>query len=129
MTGGDSGHSAPRRSLARTAYAAAFTAMYAAVVVVSLIPSKALPQLNLSDKIEHLLAYAVLAALGDIAFPNRRRVLAVGLLATGVGLEFLQGAMGLRRQAEVLDALANGLGVAAGLGFSTLLHRLVRSRV
>ena len=50
----------------RTAYAVAFLGTYIAVLVASLLPTSALPEVRLSDKIEHFVAYAVLAVLGGI---------------------------------------------------------------
>lgn len=109
--------------MGRTIYAVAFVGAYIAVVVASLIPTRSLPQVTLSDKVEHFIAYALLAALGAKAFPGRPWLLAGALAANGVGVEFLQQAMGLGRQGEVLDALANTLGIAAGLGVSWLMAR------
>ena len=107
----------------RTAYAVAFLGTYIAVLVASLLPTSALPEVRLSDKIEHFVAYAVLAVLGGKAFPARPWLLATALAANGVGVEFLQHAMALGRQGEVLDTLANTLGIAAGLGLAGVMAR------
>ena len=107
----------------RTAYAVAFLGTYIAVLVASLLPTSALPKVDLSDKVEHVIAYAVLAVLGGKAFPGRPWLLAAALAANGVGVEFLQHAMALGRQGDVLDALANTLGIAAGLGLIWLMRR------
>ena len=109
--------------MGRTIYALAFLGTYIAVLVASLVPTSSLPQVTLSDKVEHFIAYAVLAALGAKAFPGRPWLLAMVLVANGVGVEILQQAMGLGRQGEVLDALANTLGIAAGLGLIWLMRR------
>ncbi|HEX5776160.1 MAG TPA: hypothetical protein VFX95_05710 [Caulobacteraceae bacterium] len=112
--------------MGRTIYAVAFLATYIAVLVASLVPTSSLPQVTLSDKIEHFIAYAVLAALGAKAFPGRPWLLAAALVANGIGVEILQQAMGLGRQGEVLDALANALGIAVGLGAVSLMRRRER---
>ena len=49
---------------------------------------------------------------------------AVGFVAMGIGLEFLQGTLGYR-QADVLDMVANTLGIAAGWGAARILPRLL----
>lgn len=48
----------------------------------------------------------------------------IGFLAMGVGLELLQGLSGLREY-DVMDMLANGVGVAAGWIAAPLLPRLL----
>ncbi len=88
-----------------------------AVVVLSLVPT---PQMDLprdSDKVQHVLAYAVLAAAAVQVFRSGRALLvaAIGLVSMGVLLEFVQGAATTYRMADPADALANALGVALGL--------------
>ena len=112
--------------MGRTIYAVVFLGTYVVVLVASLVPASSLPQVTLSDKIEHFLAYAVLAVLGARALPGRPWLLAIVLAANGVGVEILQQAMALGRQGEVLDALANTLGIAAGLGAASLMRRRER---
>lgn len=92
-----------------------------AVVILSLLPGNDVPSVGVSDKIEHLVAYALLGLAGGLAFPTRRGaiVLLVLLPLLGVALEIAQ----LRvpeRSADVADALADWMG--AGL---TLLPILV----
>lgn len=94
---------------------AVFVAACATIAWLSLAPTKAIPQVSMSDKIEHSLAYLGLALIGAFAFPERLRRLAAGLFLGGVAVEFLQAAMGLGRQGDPLDALANTLGIATGL--------------
>ncbi len=69
------------------------------------------------DKVEHFLAYLVLSAWAVMLFAQRRAqaVAAAALIGLGVGLEFAQGAFTATRQADSADALANALGVLAGL--------------
>jgi VanZ family protein len=86
-----------------------------AVIYLSLTPAP--PQLELpqSDKVGHVLAYAVLM-FWFIQIYHQRRVrilIAVGFIFLGVGLEFLQGYAG-ERQFEIEDMLANTVGVALG---------------
>jgi len=92
----------------------------ALVVVLSLTPP---PELDAPlpphfDKLEHFAAYSALA-FGAVQLFARRSVLAlvaVLLVALGIALEYAQGALthGLRER-DGFDALANSLGVAAGM--------------
>ncbi len=89
------------------------------VVVLSLIPMPDLGQLpSGTDKVEHFLTYAALAAGAVQLYPRWRSLLSVGvaLVLMGIGLEYAQGALTEYRMMDRMDALANTLGVIAGLG-------------
>lgn len=107
-------------------------ALLVLVVVTSLLPASELPAAPFEgiDKLEHFLAYAVLAAGAAMLFARRgwQVALALALIALGIGLECAQGALTDSRQADPLDALANGLGVLAGtaLGWTPARHWLQR---
>lgn len=105
----------------------------AVVVVASLLPADELPSTGFSgaDKIGHFLAYAVLSTYATMLLERRRpqALAAIALIGMGIGLEFAQGAMNAARMADTADALANALGVLAGLAagstrFARLLQRL-----
>ena len=87
------------------------------VVVLSLVPPPPMELPRHGDNVEHLLAYALLAAAAvQVWRPGRPLLLAgLGLVLMGVLLEFAQGALTATRQADPFDALANTLGVALGL--------------
>lgn len=90
----------------------------AVVVVASLLPPGDLPPVPKgTDKVEHFLSYAVLAAGAVQLFARRLSLLGacIALALMGVVLELLQAQMALGRSMDVLDALANTLGVLAGL--------------
>ena len=85
-------------------------------------PPPPLPPLpDNSDKLEHLLAYFVLAACAVQLFAGRRALglAAVGLVALGIGIEIAQGLLTTTRAADPRDAVANTLGVV--LGMATVL--------
>jgi VanZ family protein len=88
-----------------------FTAAAIAVVVLSLLPRDSLPSVGMSDKYEHLVAYALLAANGWLAFPTRRAALWLMLLLPlmGITLELAQTFVP-GRSGEVADALVGALG-------------------
>lgn len=90
----------------------------AIVVVLSLVNLSGLPPVpEGGDKVEHFLAYALLSASATQLFARRMGCMVVALLlvAVGVGLEFAQGALTTTRMADPRDAVANTLGVLAGL--------------
>lgn len=101
----------------------------AAVIVLSLVNLSGLPPVpEGGDKVEHFLAYGVLSAAAMQLFATRRGCLIVAalLVALGVGLEFAQGTLTTTRMADPRDALANTLGVLAGLAtLPTPVHRLL----
>lgn len=87
------------------------------VVVVCLMPPPPLALPQNSDKVEHFLAYFLLAGSAVQLF-RRGRALAwagIGLVLMGVGIEIAQGALTQTRMADPADAVANGVGVVAGL--------------
>ncbi len=89
----------------------------AVVVFGSLLPARDLPSVGLSDKWEHFLAYAALAA-GAVQLFQRRLswgFICMLLVLLGIGLEYAQGAMDMGRMADRNDALANTIGVLIGL--------------
>jgi VanZ family protein len=100
-----------------------------AVVVLSLVNLSGLPPVpEGGDKVEHFLAYALLSAAAVQIFRERRTCVAVAfaLVGMGIGLEFAQGLLTTTRLGDPRDALANTLGVIAGLStaFTPLRHLL-----
>ena len=101
----------------------------AGIVWLSLTPSPPEIDFQDSDKLGHLLSYAMLMLCFVLAYRGWRARLAHALLflAMGVGIEFAQAALGYR-MFEGLDMLANaagiGLGWAAGHALSPLAPRL-----
>ncbi|MEO7259526.1 MAG: VanZ family protein [Luteimonas sp.] len=90
-----------------------------AVVAVSLLPARELPQSPFSgfDKLGHFLGYAALSAYGGMLFARMRSQswTAAGLVALGIGLEYTQALLTDSRSGDLHDAVANTLGVLAGL--------------
>lgn len=89
----------------------------ALAIFVCLAPIDQLPQPpDMSDKSEHFIAYLLLSLwFGGIYVRSRYWIIAAGLVVMGVLIEFAQGAMGLGRQADFRDVIANCSGVLAGL--------------
>lgn len=91
-------------------------------------------ELQISDKWIHFLLYfswVVLLYFGSSrAYKRkleRKKVLVYWLAAITVGvvIEFMQGAMGLGRSADVYDALANSSGAITGVILSRIIHRIL----
>ena len=110
------------RSLKPLRFPVAWSALWclaiAAVVVFSIMPAPDLPDAPGSDKLHHFLAYFALAASAVQLFARWPALLGagLGLVLLGIGLEHAQGSLTGTRFADRWDALANPLGVIAGLG-------------
>ena len=90
--------------------------MVASALLVSLLPGESLPSTGMSDKLEHAIAYAILALWFAGIYPRSRYgLIALGLFIMGVGVEFAPGAMHLGRHADARDVVANTSGIAIGL--------------
>jgi hypothetical protein len=99
-------------------WAVLWCAAVAATVIGSLMPAADLGALpSGSDKYQHFLVYALLAAGAVQLYPRWPSLLSVGvaLVLMGIGLEYAQGAFTADRMMDRMDALANTLGVIAGL--------------
>lgn len=84
------------------------------LLALALVPGPALPEVEVSDKLLHGLAFAFLMLWFSALYPLRQawRV-ALALLGYGVVMELLQGLSG-QRSAELRDLLADAAGIAAG---------------
>jgi VanZ family protein len=94
----------------------------ASVVLVSIVvwgslqTSVNLPAPGGFDKVEHLGTYGFLAVWFTGLFPRRRdAIIALVLLGLGLSMEIGQYLMGMGRDADPFDMLANTVGVALGL--------------
>lgn len=111
-------------------------ALYAGLVLfLSLMPDSGAPSYGW-DKANHFAAYGVMSfffmrAAVMYGVPSSRAALAAIIAASlfGIGVEFLQS-FTLTRKAEVLDALANGLGAVVGAaGFAAFSRIKNRAEV
>nr|WP_295378965.1 VanZ family protein [Pseudoxanthomonas sp.] len=94
----------------------------ATVVALSLGPPPPFPDMpSGTDKLEHGLAYFLLAAGAVQLFRSRGGWMVAGLalVLVGIGVEFAQGAYTSDRMRDPFDAIANTVGVL--LGLSTVL--------
>jgi len=105
------------------------------VAVLSLINPSALstPNIHVSDKFLHGLAYTGLIWSWLFVFRNNRTILImlsifVGVLAFGILLEYLQGEFTTTRTADWKDVVANSEGMLLGLLSFPILYRLFFKR-
>jgi len=110
------------------ARAAIFAAAVALVLYVSLSPAETLPGTSLSDKVQHALAWGALTGLGLALAPLRWREVAGFCLVLGIGVELAQATMGLGRQGDWRDFVADAAGVLIAIRLGQLVQRLIRSR-
>jgi VanZ family protein len=107
-------------------------------VVASLVPSHDLPKFGgVSDKLEHVVGYSVLALYFAGMYPKSRYpMIGIGLLFMGIVIEGLQGAMKVGREADLRDVYANTAGIVCGLtlaliwlgGWAQRVEALTRKR-
>lgn len=85
-------------------------------LVVCLVPFAPSGGPRISDKVSHLVGHGGLAIYFAGLVPRARWwKIFVFLLLFGIGVEFAQASMGLGREGDIRDVLANSLGAALGL--------------
>jgi len=78
-----------------------------------------------SDKVQHVIAFATLAALGSLAYPVTSVLrLLMGLSAFGAAIEFVQAIPALHRDSDVVDWIADTAAVLVVL----MVIRALRAR-
>jgi VanZ family protein len=116
-------------SIAMTLGRIGFVCGIIAVTTLSLLPQQMLPDLPLWDKLEHLLAYGLLALTGGLGFPGWRAQVRIATLLFVLGV-LVEGAQAFvpGRDASVGDALANALGIGFGMGTARFASALLLTR-
>ena len=105
---------------------------WALCIVLSLVsPLQVGVSIDNSDKIGHFLAYVTLSAWAVMIFERRKHWAwaALALVLLGITMELAQGALTDNRLMDPLDAVANGLGVLAGLCVGLTPVRVLLLRV
>ena len=104
-----------------------FWISFVAINILALSPAPYLPPLeifNWWDKAQHSIAFATLAVMAVLAYPEAlKRRIAFLLIVQGVLIEVLQYFSGYR-YGDWQDALADGVGVLLGLCLVAWLMRL-----
>jgi VanZ family protein len=104
---------------------ASFWLCFAFAATMALLPMPPrVPIDRFGDKFEHMLAFAVLAALVQLAYPAASRLrLALWLSLFGAGIEVAQAIPFLHRDSDLRDWLADTAVLAPVLGIPALLAR------
>jgi VanZ family protein len=109
----------------RKALVAAGWAWAGAIVWLSLTPAPPEVDISEGDKIGHFLGYGLLMFWFAQLYAKRRTrvAYALGFIAMGVGLEFLQAQLGYR-SFDLFDMYANTVGVLLGWAAALVLPRI-----
>lgn len=111
----------------RLAARAAFVVLLVASLVSFLTPADDLADPGVDDKVAHALTFAVLALAGRVAGWRPLPLLA-GLAAYAVVTEVLQHVLPIGRHGDVLDVVADLVGVLLGLALASVVARLAVRR-
>jgi VanZ family protein len=103
----------------------AFYATATLVAALSLAPAATLPSTSIGDKMEHVIAYAVLGLLGAASSARGATRVILGLSAFGIAIELLQ-MLSPGRSPDLLDVLADIAGAGLGCGAAIALRRMTR---
>jgi VanZ family protein len=91
-------------------------AMVLFILYSTLAPSRLVPDLHVNDKIEHATAFFGMTFwFGGLVARRRYGVLGIVMSAFGAGIEIAQGTMGLGRDMDVHDWIADTCGVVLAL--------------
>lgn len=97
----------------------------AILLYLTLAPEQEVPGAGLVwDKAEHALSWAVLTGAGLLLSTRRRWAIGVFALVFGAVVEVLQANMGLGRDGNWLDLVADCVGIAAAYLVWALMRRL-----
>lgn len=104
-----------------------FASLFA--LVMALLPQPPYtPTQDLSDKLDHIIAFATLALLAGLAWPRAPRLLVIERLSFfGALIEVAQSIPALGRDCDILDWVADTLAVIVVIGLITLLRRRRRA--
>ena len=105
-----------------------FWSALAVSFVMAILPHPPVLPGSPTDKVQHILAFATLGALGSIAFPQVPLMrLALWLIAFGALIEAVQAIPALNRSSDLADLLADALAVVvAAPAARWLIRRLER---
>lgn|GEM_PF-6845891 len=97
----------------------------AVIAVLASLPGDRVPAPLLwsTDSARHVLAFAVVSVLWLRAEPGRPALVTAGAVAFGIAVELWQALPFIGRTATAVDAIADAIGVALGLGAWMLWRR------
>lgn len=107
----------------------AFCAAAIFAFVMAVLPAPPVLIQNLSDKVQHATAFAVLTVLAMGAFPRARPLyIILSLSAFGGLIEIVQGLPEVHRDSDWLDWLADTAAILGAFGVMFVLRRLLFGR-
>ena len=124
---------APQLRLAKLWWALGW-AIVLYITISCLEPPRYVPNLHLWDKLEHALAFFGMTVwFGGLTRRGRYPVIAVLLALFGAGIEIAQGAMQWGRDEDIMDFVADSVGISVALvalylglgGWACWLERLI----
>lgn len=105
----------PQLRLARLWWAIGW-GMVLFIAVSCLEPAKYVPDVHLWDKAEHALAFFGMSVwFGGLVRRTRYPLIALTMLLFGGGIEIAQGLMGWGRDADILDFVADAVGITVAM--------------
>lgn len=119
----------PRYRFERHAQALFWIALAAAMALALMPQPPHLPTDQFGDKVNHMLGFAVLAALAAAGWPRAERLRVVERLSfLGALIEVAQSIPALHRDCDIRDWAADTLAVVAVTTLAALLARVSRAR-
>jgi VanZ family protein len=107
---------------------AAFWAALCFAFVMAVLPHPPEVPGEPNDKVQHIIAFATLAALGSFAYPRIALLrLLAGLSLFGAFIEVVQAIPALQRDSDIWDWVADTAAVAAVLALVWLWRRAARA--
>lgn len=105
----------PELRLARLWWAIGW-AMVLFIAVSCLAPARYVLEVHLWDKAEHALAFFGMSVwFGGLVRRSRYPLVTLAMLLFGAGIEIAQGVMGLGRDADILDFVADAIGITVAM--------------
>jgi VanZ family protein len=109
----------------------AFAVTLFAVLVLALLPVARLKEFGINigfhyDKLNHGIAFGALVFFGSLGWPQRKARLMILLILFGAVIEVLQGTSLIRRDLDVVDWIADCVGIACGFIVTGCIGRVVR---
>ena len=103
---------------------AVFGAAVLVILYLTLAPSDDVPGgAMIWDKAAHAIAFGLLVVVGLLMSTHRRWAVIAGVAGLGLAIEVAQALMPYGRQGDWRDALADMIGVAAGVGLWAFARR------
>ncbi|MEQ1603029.1 MAG: VanZ family protein [Methylophilaceae bacterium] len=96
--------------------------------VMTLMPAGNIPSaFTFWDKAQHTLSFVLLTLTGSLAYPKKTSFIYLGLFLYGAIIEIMQNTLTTTRTGDVLDWMADAIGIVIGLCLYFILKRFINS--